>query len=443
MAIILQLLGNNKMKRDRLADLSRWRVDAYRKPLMIRGCRQVGKSWLVREFAKQFDSFIEINFEKNKSAHQYFAGDLTIPTLLEKLSVHTQTKIIPGHTLIFFDEIQACEAAIQSLRYFKEELPELHIIAAGSLLDFALNKLGIPVGRVQFMQVCPLSFGEYLTVNNAQFLREFLLKQENESALQQQLLDHLKNYMWLGGMPAVIEAWMNHKDPKLCQQLQDEIIESYQIDFHKYAKQHEIPYVSRVFEMIPAMLGQKFIYARVDNQLRNEVIKNALLLLEVAGIAKRCFHTSAQHPPLGAEQDDKKFKVFYFDIGIAQRLLGLDLQQWIQNPISLANKGNIAEQLVAQEMLAYSDFHKTSKLYYWHREARTSNAEVDFIAMHRGQIIPIEVKATLKGSMKSMQLFLESHPSSTFGLKISEGHFDRQPHLVEIPLYALESWFGL
>lgn len=430
------------MKRDRLNDLRNWRHDRYRKPLILRGCRQVGKTWLIDEFAKEFDKFIVINFEKNKLVHQYFSADLNVNTILEKLSIQTNIKIEPGKTLIFFDEIQFCEGAIQSLRYFKEELPELHIIAAGSLLDFALNKLGIPVGRVQFMQLYPLSFSEYLTALGYQGIRDFLLKGENDPVIHQQVLEHLKNYMWLGGMPAVIDAWIKDRDPVVCQKIQDEIIESYKIDFYKYAKEHETPHVSRVFETIPFMLGNKFIYSRVDSDSRSEVIKNALLLLDVAGIAKRCFHTSAQFPPLGAEYNDKKFKVFYFDIGIAQRLLGLDIRQWLQKPLQLSNKGEIAEQLVAQEILAYSDFHKASHLYYWHREAKNSNAEVDFIVMKEGEIVPVEVKSSQKGSMKSLKMFFESHPNSKYGLKISEGQFSRHDHLVEIPLYGLESWFA-
>ena len=430
-----------KMQRDRLKDLVTWAQDAYRKPLILRGCRQVGKSWLVREFAKQFESFVEINFEKNKLLHQYFAADLDIPTLLEKLSIQTRTKIVPGKTLVFFDEIQTCEGALQSLRYFKEDLPELHVIAAGSLLDFALNKIGLPVGRVQFMQLHPLSFGEYLSVLGNQELRDFIFKNENDPVLHKQLMDHLRNYMWLGGMPAVIDAWIKDRDSVICQNIQDEIIESYQIDFHKYTKQHETPSVTKVFETIPAMLGQKFIYSKVDTGSRSEIVKNALLLLETAGIAKRCIHTSAQNPPLGAETDEKKFKVFYFDIGIAQRLLGLYLKQWLLNPSPLSNQGELAEQLVAQEIIAYSDFHKRCKLYYWHREVKNSNAELDFIALKEGSIVPVEVKSSSKGRMKSMQVFLDSHPHSKFGLKISEGQFSKHKHLVEIPLYALESWF--
>lgn len=430
------------MRRDRLKDLEIWRNDPYRKPLLVRGCRQVGKSWLIREFGKQFETFVEINFEKNKLIHPYFAADLTIDTLLEKLAIYAHTKIQPGKTLLFFDEIQACEGALQALRYFKEDKPEIHIIAAGSLLDFSLNKLGIPVGRVQFMQLYPLSFGEYLSVLGLQDIREFLFKQENDPIISQQLIEHLKNYMWLGGMPAVINAWISDHDPGVCQKIQDEIIESYQIDFHKYAKRHEIPQVTKVFETIPTFIGKKFVYLHIDEYARVDAIKNAAKLLETAGIAIPCYHSSAQSPPLGAMQNDKKFKLFYFDIGIAQRLLGMDIKQWLLNPLQLSNQGQIAEQFVAQEIVAYANFHKQAKLYYWHREAKSSNAEVDFIALKNGEIVPVEVKSTRRGSMKSLYLFLQSHPSSRFGLKISTGLFSQHDKLVEIPLYALESWFG-
>lgn len=429
------------LQRDRLKDLETWRHDVHRKPLLIRGCRQVGKSWLIREFGKQFDTFIEINFEKNKLIHTYFSSDLTVDVLLEKLSILTNSKIEPGNTLIFFDEIQACEGALQSLRYFKEDKPEIHIIAAGSLLDFTLNKLGIAVGRIQFMHLYPLSFAEYLTVSEKQALREFLWKQENDPVIAQQLMGHLKDYMWLGGMPAVIDAWLCERSPYVCQTLQDEIIESYQIDFYKYTKQHEIEHVSKVFEAITAHIGNKFIYSHVDTHTRVETIKNALNLLETAGIALFCHHTSAQSPPLRAMRNDKKFKVFYFDIGIAQRILGLDIRQWLLNPLPWSNKGAITEQFVAQEMTAYAPFHKSCDLYYWHREAKSSNAEIDFITLKNGEIVPIEVKSAAKGSMKSLNLFLESHPNSKYGLKISMNPFSRHSNLWGIPLYALESWY--
>ena len=367
------------------------------------------------------------------------------PYELEKLrkiggSIYTKSKIEPGRTLIFFDEVQTCEGALQALRYFNEDKSEIHVVAAGSLLDFALNKIGVPVGRVQFMQLYPLSFAEYLTNLGHQDLREYLWGMKTDPVIHHRMLEHLKNYMWLGGMPAVIEAWLNDKDANICQRIQDEIIEAYQIDFNKYAKQHEIPGVSTVFHEIPAMLGKKFIYSHIDPTSRVETIKNALLLLETAGIAQRCFHTAAQKPPLAAEQSIKKFKVFYFDIGIAQRLLGLDIKQWLLNPIPLSNQGSIAEQFVAQELLAYSDYHKHYQLHYWHREAKNSSAEVDFVVMKNGRIVPVEVKSAVKGRMKSMQLFLDTHPHAEYGLKIAMGEFARQDNLIEIPLYAIESW---
>lgn len=224
------------------------------------------------------------------------------------------------------------------------------------MLDFALNKLGIAVGRVQFMHLYPLSFAEYLTASGLQPLREYLFKRDNDPVIAQQLIEHLKTYMWLGGMPAVVEAWLQNKNALMCQRIQDEIIESYQIDFHKYAKQHEIPAVTKVFEALPALLSNKFIYSHVDEYLRVDVIKNALTLLETAGIAIFCHHTSAHSLPLGAMQNDKKFKVFYFDIGIAQRLL-------------------------------------------------------------------------------------DAHPNTPFGVKISLAPFSQHHNLMEVPLYALESWF--
>ena len=428
------------LNRDLLKDLAAWRDDLHRKPLLVRGVRQVGKSWLIRQFGKQFETFIEINFEKNKLVHAYFAGDLNIDVILEKLAIYAHKKINPGKTLIFFDEIQACESALQSLRYFKEDRPDIHIIAAGSLLDFALNKLGIAVGRFQFIYVYPLSFGEYLTALGLQDLREFLFKQENDPVMDPQLIDHVKNYMWLGGMPAVIDAWLKNRDPSDCQRIQDEIIESYRIDFHKYAKQHEIPHVTKVFEMIPIFIGKKFVYTQVDEHVRVEMIKNALKLLEMAGIAIFCHHTAAQCLPLGASQNDRRFKVFYFDIGISQRLLGLDIKSLLLNPLPISNQGNIAEQFVAQEILAYSNCHKQTKLYYWHREAKSSNAEVDFIVQKNGEIVPVEVKSGPKGRLKSLYLFLNSHPHSKYGVKISLSPFGQQEKLLEIPIYGIESW---
>jgi len=429
------------MKRDFLIHLREWRTHPYRKPLIIRGARQVGKSWVVEEFGKQFPYFISINFEENQPAQDIFSGDLDVNQLLEKLSLYAHQKIIPGETLLFFDEIQECPNAIRALRYFKEKRPELHLIAAGSLLDFILEKIGLPVGRVQFMYLYPLSFSEFLTVNNRDDLREYILKQQIDPVIHQKILEYLRHYFWLGGMPAVVHAWLERRDPKLCHEIQDEILDAYQQDFHKYTSERQIPYLNKVFASIPKQLGNKFKFAHVENDIHSLPLKEALSLLNKAGIAHYCYHTSAHRQPLNAEMDEKKFKVFFFDIGLAQRLLGLDTRTWLGTSFKVENMGAITEQFVAQEFLAYHEVKRRLQLHYWHREARGSNAEVDFIIQKDGQIIPIEVKSAKDGRMRSLHLYLESHPDAPYGVKIAEHLFSQHNRIQEIPLYGIESWY--
>lgn len=428
------------MKRNLLKELENWKTSTSRKPLLLRGARQVGKSWLARAFSRSFASTIEINFEKDKSAKTLFEGDIHIPTLLERLSLYAGKKIIPGQTFLFLDEIQECEDALTALRYFKEECPALHIIAAGSLVEFALSKLGFPVGRIQFLHLYPLSFGEFLEALGREDLRAHLLGMQIEPAIHVQLLDHLKTYLWLGGLPAVVQSWLDQKDVQLCQQLQDEILQAYRQDFLKYAKRNQVDHVAQVFEAIPTQLGQKLTYTAINPHIRAQPLRQALTLLEMAGIALPSYHTSAQGMPLGAGKNEKRFKVFFFDVGLAQHLLGLDMKDWVVQPLKVINVGAIAEQFVAQELVANSPPQLKAELFYWHRESPASNAEVDFLVVKDRDILPVEVKAGMKGGLKSMQIFLESHPSSPYGVKISEHPFAVHGNLHEVPLYGIEAW---
>lgn len=430
------------MKRDILHDLKTWFSHPYRKPLILRGARQVGKSWAINEFAKQFENYVSINFESARAAHEIFASNLNAASILEKLAFYTHQKIIPGKTLLFFDEVQECPNALLSLRYFKEECPELHVIAAGSLIDFILQQIGMPVGRVQFMYLYPLSFAEFLTVNDRDDLREFILTQKVDAVTHKNILDYLKIYCWLGGMPAVVEAWLDQRDPALCHEIQDEIIDAYQQDFHKYASDRQISYLSKVFMSIPRQLGNKFKFVNIDADMHSLPLKEALMLLNKAGVAQYCYHTSAHKQPLGAEVNEKKFKVYFFDIGLAQRLLGLDTRKWLLTPMSVENIGPITEQFVAQELMAYSGARKKAELYYWHRESRGSNAEVDFVVQKNDSIIPVEVKSGKGGRMRSLHLYLESHPHSPYGLKIAEHLFSQHNNIKEIPLYGIEAWLN-
>ncbi|MBI4237788.1 MAG: ATP-binding protein [Deltaproteobacteria bacterium] len=428
------------MQRHLLNSLYEWKKQPLRKPLLLRGARQVGKSWLVHEFAKTFETLIEINFDRDRTAKTLFEGDLQIPRLIERISLYAGRKLQAGSTLLFLDEIQECEPALQALRYFKEEFPELHVIAAGSLIEFTLAQLGLPVGRIQFLHLHPLSFAEFLTASGHQDLREHLHSGHVDPLVHDRLLEQLQQYLWLGGMPAVVRAWLDHRDVRLCQQLQDEILQAYRQDFQKYARRRQITHVEQVFTAIPTQLGQKFTCARVDPQTRAGTIKQALTLLTMAGIARLAYHTSGQGIPLGATKHDQRFKVFFFDVGLAQRLLGLDMKTWITTPLTVINVGAIAEQFVAQEFVAYADPTLQPELFYWHREAATSNAEVDFLVTKGHRIIPVEVKSGQRGGLKSLHLFLASHPHSSFGCKLSEHPFAVHDRIHDVPLYGIEAW---
>lgn len=427
------------MRRDHLEFLKRWRNDSIRVPLMIRGARQVGKSWLVTQFGKDFDHFISINFEKDKRVHALFPEHIEVQKTVENLKGYTNIPCIPGKTLLFLDEIQECPHAMRYLRYFKEEMPELHVIAAGSLLEFTLEKLGVAVGRIDYLFLYPLSFMEFLSAVDREDLKGPILKRSVDAASHELLLDYLKTYMWLGGMPAVVDTWIKHKDFTLCQRIQDRIIGNYEDDFHKYAKKNQVETVEMVFRSIGQQLGNKFRYSKVDEDMKTYPIKQGLHLLIKAGIAHLSYHTSGHVYPLKAEMNEKKFKVFFFDIGIAHRLLGLDLAEWISNPMDIEFLGCCAEQLVAQEFIAYSDPAKQAELFYWHTESHAGNAEVDFLIADKQNIIPIEVKAGIKGGMKSLRVFFDSHPKSKFGVKISKGNFSKHGNLEEIPLYGVIS----
>ncbi len=429
------------MKRTLLNELIDWKTQPLRMPLIIRGARQVGKSWLIDEFSKQFKSYVKINFDKQEKAKTIFAGDINIPTILERLSLYAGQTIIPGETLLFFDEAQECENCLKALRYFKEECTELHVIAAGSLIDFTLEKIGVPVGRVQFLYLYPLSFTEFLIANNRRDLVTYIDSQKSDLLIHETINDFLKTYLWLGGMPAVVAAWLQYKNAVECQKLQEAIILSYKQDFEKYAKKNQITNVEKVFESIPLQLGCKFKFTNVDEGLKALPVKQALLLLIKAGIAHPCHHSSGQTILLAAEKDNKKFKIFFIDVGLAQKMLGLNLKDWVTQALDLKILGSIAEQLVAQEYIAYSKSSAPSELYYWHREEKSSNAEVDFLFTKRGKVFPVEVKAGIKGGMKSLNSFLNTHPNSPFGLKISNNVYSVQPSFEEIALYGIAAWF--
>jgi len=432
------------MKRDLSIKLKNWANQTNHKPIILRGPRQVGKSWLVEELGREFDNFVEINFEMLPEMGTFFEGNLDPFEIIKNISNYLNVNIIESKTLLFFDEIQQVPRAITSLRYFYEKIPKLHIIAAGSLLEFELSKISIPVGRISFMYVYPLSFSEFLTATANEKLREMLKTNEfNELSkpFHEKLLNEVRNYTIIGGMPEVVEKYIfNSSNLNECMDIQSDILETYRSDFQKYAKKNEIKYLSKVFDSIPHQIGQKFKYNAVDKNIKSTFLREALDLLEMAGIVYKVYHSNSNGIPLGAETNLSKFKILFFDIGLAQRLLKLDYSKsLLDNNISQINKGTIAELFVGLELISYSNKREKANLYYWHREAKSSNAEIDYVTVQNEIITPIEVKSSSTGAMKSIKIFMDSKKVS-LGFKISSFPYSFTNNIQSIPFYGLKAF---
>ncbi len=427
--------------------LRNWAADLDRKSLIIRGARQVGKTYSCRELGKTFDEFVEINFEIRPQFGDIFERDLDPRRIIRDLGLLTGKDIIPGRTLLFFDEIQDAPKAVKSLRYFHELLPELHVIAAGSLLDFVLENIGIPVGRVASLYMYPLSFLEFLAARGDQGLAQLLLEHDHQFPLSDpihnQLVSVLGEYLAIGGMPEIVQSWVDKRDLKKCGEKQAILTDAFRQDFSKYAKNFQIKYVDLIFDEVPRWIGRKFRYSKLPGSWRKRELAPALDLLHKASIVHKVKHTSANGIPLGGEVNPNRFKTIFLDVGLAQAVLGLDLAAWLLKPeTSIINRGAVAENFVGQEMLAYSNPREKYSLFYWHREAQASNAEVDYLLQVQKEIIPIEVKSGAKGTLRSLHLFLkEKSFVSSYGIRISGHPFSIHDDLHSYPLYGVPNLF--
>lgn len=432
------------LKRTIDRELILWSKNTSRKPLLIRGARQVGKSTAIRALSINFEHYLEINFEEQKQVHRLFEGNLSPETLCENLSVLYNIPIIPGKTLIFFDEIQACIPAISSLRFFYEIMPELHLIAAGSLLEFALEKLpSFGVGRIRSMFMYPFSFDEFLLANNEELLQNAKLTASPEKPLAEplhnKLLEYLKRFLIIGGMPEVVTNYVQGKNINDCQRVLDDLIISLKDDFSKYKQNVPVSRVSEVFESVVQQAGGKFVFVKAATEANHKQIKEALDLLVMAGLTFPVFHTSANGIPLGAEIDPKKRKMLLFDTGIFQRLLGLNITEVIfADQFNLINKGSLAELFVGLELMKSASCYEQKYLYYWQREALNSNAEVDYLIQKQQNIVPVEVKAGTKGSMQSLFLFLKEK-NRPYGIRFSLENFSLYDQIRVFPLYAVSN----
>lgn len=441
------------MKRIIDAYLAEWKTDLNRKPLLLRGARQVGKTHAVRKLGKKFNNFLEINFERDQRVLAIFDNDKSLDPkrILQDIFAINNEKIIPGSTLLFFDEIQIAPRAITALRYFYEEMPELHVIAAGSLLDFAIEKIGIPVGRVRSLYMYPLSFIEFLVALGKNIIVEQLLEKSNfaySEVIHTDLLDIVGKYLAVGGMPEAVNQWIKTGNINECLMVHQDIIDTYQQDFGKYAKASQIDHVTRVFDSIPHQLGGKFKYTVIEGDYRKRELAPALDLLVTAGIVHKIFHTAAQGIPLGASSFAKAskdrevgldfYKAILMDIAISQKILGLETGSWILNPLQIfTNKGAVVESFVGQEILAYADPRQKAQLYYWQRMAKNSTAEVDYLLQNQENIIPIEVKSGHVSTLRSLHIFLETHARSNYGIKFSVQNYSVHEKIHSYPLYVI------
>ncbi|MBU1063442.1 AAA family ATPase [bacterium] len=423
-------------------ELLEWIKESRRKPLLLRGARQVGKSTAVRNLAGHFEYFLEINFEEQRRVHSLFMGDLSPRELCDNLAVMYNIPVIAGKTLLFLDEIQACIPAISSLRFFYEKLPDLHVIAAVSLLEFALGELpSFGVGRVRTLFMYPFSFNEFLNASGEKLLlsakQNATLEKPLQEALHRKLLKYLKQFLVLGGMPEAISKYVQGMNLRDCQRVLDDLIISLKADFTKYKKRVPALRLSEVLDSVVHQMGSKFIYSNVTTEANHKQIKEAIELLIMAGLVIPVTHSSSNGIPLGAECDHKKRKMLIYDTGIFQRLLGLPISEILfEDNFSAVNKGKIAELYVGLELLKSASCYERPDLYYWQREALNSNAELDYVIQYQGEIIPIEVKSGSKGSMQSLYIFLKEK-KRPYGIRFSLENYSTYDQVKVFPLYGV------
>ena len=416
--------------------LLQWKTQLLRTPLVVRGARQVGKTYSIEAFGKEeFKNFISINFETSP-VYQSCFNELEPRAIINQIELISRQKIVSGEgqTLLFFDEIQQCPKALQSLRYFKEKLPELHVIAAGSLLEFTIRDedFSFPVGRVQFAHMYPLSFEEYLDASGdtalKQALSSFQPSHAPPLAIHQHLLNRVKEYFIIGGMPASILAFLSSQSHLEVKYAQKALLTGFEADFGKYARQSQHRHLKKIFQEVPRLIGSPIKYSRIDPEIPNPAreMKHAIELLRLAGLVYPVSATSAGDLPLLSGLKENIFKLLFLDIGLVEQAMNIDPQ----HPGLMT--GALAEQFVGQEFLAMSDPILDGRLFFWTRDK--GMAEVDYLFSHKGCVYPVEVKAGKTGKLKSLHQFLQEK-KAPFGIKISEDPLSWNKDILTVPFY--------
>lgn len=429
--------------------LQEWKKSSNRKPLLIRGARQVGKSSAVRELGRTFKYFVEINLEKQPTLCKLFTEDIDVRKTCVNLSASVSVPIIPGETLLFIDEIQVCQSAMMALRYFKEDYPELHVIAAGSLLEFTLEELpSFAVGRIRSLYLYPFSFDEFLGAQGLELQVGFKTNAVKSGeplveSVHTNLVEQLRSYYLVGGMPAAVSEWVEKRSFLECSHVHRDILDTYQDDFTKYKKRISPVLLRQVLRSVALQSATKFVYSQAANDAHSVQIKECLHLLTLAGLITPVKHSDGNGVPLGAEENNRYIKYLFMDIGLMQTMLDVPATDiLLASDVDFVNKGAASEVFAGLEMMKYADCFQKADMYYWQHMSRNGNAEVDYLTVQRGKVIPLEVKANTQGSMQSMNFFMDKK-SSAYGIRTSlenVSHYLSKGHPVYVcPLYALSA----
>nr|WP_320947199.1 ATP-binding protein [Bacteroides intestinalis] len=429
------------MKREAISEMYEWKGREDRKPLILRGARQVGKTWLMKEFAAEaYSKYAYINFEDNEIIKQIFQKDFDIERILLALQLATDV-VIDTDTLIIFDELQEAPRGLTALKYFQEKAPQYHIVAAGSLLGIAMHEGdSFPVGKVDFMDLYPLTFFEFLDALGQEKLKRLLKSKDWEliSAFHSKLQEYLRLYYYVGGMPEVVSSFITDKDLTKVRRLQQNILDAYDRDFSKHAPLFEVPRIRMVWKSIAAQLSKenrKFIYGQLKEGVRAKDFEIAIEWLRDAGLIYRVNRVKKGQMPLSAYEDFSAFKLFMLDTGLMCAVSNLPAQTLLDgNTLFSDYKGALTEQYVLQQLEAIKEL----SIYYWSSD--NSRGEIDFLLQYGADIIPVEVKAEENLQSKSLRAFVERNPG-LHGVRFSMSDHREQDWLTNYPLYSIHSLF--